>query len=111
MKDHDRFDDEVRALVGAVEQGIPPTVEEQLQTAAQAPLPRRQARRLRRRLLLASLAGAAALLLAVSLIPPAVRSRKPVPISKIRTEIILADKDITIIFVQKPDFPPLVTPN
>lgn len=111
MKDHDRIDDGLRTLVRSIERGIPPVLEERLRAAAQAPLPRRPARRLRRRLLLVSLAGAAALLLAVILISPAARSRKPVPISEIRTEIILADKDITIIFVQRPDFPALVTPN
>ncbi len=111
MEDHDRIDDELRTLVRSIDRGIPPAVEERFRTAAEAPLPRPPARRPRRRLLLASLAGAAAVLLAVILISPAVRSRKPVPISEIRTEIILADKDITIVFVQRPDFPALVTPN
>ncbi len=111
MEDHSRIDDELRTLVKSIDRGIPPAVEERLRTAAKAPLPPSPVRPLGRRLLVASLAGAAAVLLAVILISPAVRSHKSVPISEIRTEIRLADKDITIIFIQKPDFPALVTPN
>jgi hypothetical protein len=109
MKNHDRFDDEVRALVGSVGRGVPPALEKRLRAAAEAPLPRPPRHRIRRPLLFVSLAGVSAVLLAVIFIIPALRVHKPSQISEIRTEFRLADKDITIIFVQKPDFPTLVT--
>jgi len=109
MENHDRFDDELRTLVRSIERGVPPALEERLRTAAEAPLPRPPRHRLRRPLFFASLAGATAILLAVIFITPALRGRNPSQISEIRTEFRLADKDITIIFVQRPDFPTLVT--
>jgi len=60
--------------------------------------------RRRRFLFLALIPGAAAALLTAVLLVPALR-RPPIrPISEIRTEFELVDKNIKIIFIQRPDF-------
>jgi len=110
MENHDCFDDELTKLVRSVERDVPADVERKLQAAAEAARSVPRKRRLRRRLLvLASLSGAAAVLLAILFIIPLFRHREPVQIAEIRTEFEIADKNIKIIFVQKPDFPVLVT--
>ncbi|MBE3144279.1 MAG: hypothetical protein IMZ61_10200 [Planctomycetes bacterium] len=108
MKNQDRFDEELRELVRSVECGIPQAIEEKLRTAIAAPRPRLRKRLIRRPLLLASLSGAAVILLAVLSMIPLLHDRKAPQIAEIRTEFDLADKNIKIIFVQKPDFPVLL---
>ncbi len=106
----DRFDDRIKALVRSAGGPVPQDVEKRLMAAAavQAAAP---GRRLSSRPLLAisALAGTAALALALWVIIPPARPERPRQIAEIRTEFVLPDKNITIIFVQKPDFPELVT--
>jgi hypothetical protein len=109
MENHDRFDDELRRLVRSVERSVPPGVENKLQAAAVTPLPYRRKRLIRRPLIFASLSGAAVLALAILFMIPSIHGRKAPQIAEIRTEFEIADKNIKIIFVQKPDFPVLLT--
>ena len=110
MEDHNRFDEELKKLVRGVERSVPPGVEERIRTAAYAAqvLPRKRAFH-NPRLALASMAGLAALLLAVLVMIPSHRRGETPQIAEIRTEFEIADKNIKIIFVQKPDFPVLMT--
>lgn len=110
MENHDRFDEELARLVRSVERNIPPSVEEKVRAAAEAARAFPRKRHLRRHLLvLTSMSGAAVVLLAILFIIPLFRHREATQISEIRTEFEIADKNIKIIFVQKPDFPDLVT--
>src|SRR5512135_1306710 len=110
MENDDRFDDRLRALVRSVGGPVPPAVEKKLMAVepaqAAAPGQRPSSRPL---LAISALAGTAALALALWTFIPALRPERPRQIAEIRTEFVLADKNITIIFVQKPDFPELVT--
>jgi ferric-dicitrate binding protein FerR (iron transport regulator) len=110
MENDDRIDDRIRTLVRSVGRPVPKAVEERL-TAATAERVSGPGRRLGLRPLLAvsALAGIAALALAIWTALPAIRREPPREIAEIRTEFVLPDKNITIIFVQKPDFPELVT--
>ena len=109
MENHDRFDDELTRIVRSVEWEVPPDVEHKLQAAAAALPPRRRNLFIRRPLLLAVLPGAAIVVLAFLFIFHPARSPAVPQISEIRTEFEIADKNIKIIFVQKPDFPDLMT--
>jgi hypothetical protein len=53
---------------------------------------------------LALIPSAAAALLIVALIRPALHQTAESPISEIRTEFELVDQNIKVIFIQKPDF-------
>src|SRR5512135_913275 len=110
MENDDRFDDRIKSLVRSVGRPVPPAVEKKLMAAAAAqeaaPGPRPSSRPL---LAISALAGTAALALALWVAIPALRPERPRQIAEIRTEFVLPDKNITIIFVQKPDFPELVT--
>lgn len=53
--------------------------------------------------------GVAAIFLAILVIIPSLHRDETQQIAEIRTEFVIADKNITIIFVQKPDFPIFVT--
>jgi hypothetical protein len=110
MKNHNRIDRELSALVRSVKRHVPAAVEERLRIAAQSaqPLPRKQLFR-RPLLVLTSMVGMAALLLAIIIIIPSLRREEIQQIVEIRTQFVVADKGITIVFVQKPDFPVLVT--
>jgi hypothetical protein len=109
MEDQDPFDKELRELVRSVEYGIPRSVEEKLRTAAATPQPRLRKRMVQRPLVLVFLSGAAIFFVAFLLIFPSLRRRDAPQVAEIRTEFELADKNIKIIFVQKPDFPVLLT--
>jgi hypothetical protein len=110
MEDHDRFDDELTKVVRSVELDVPPAVENRLRVVAESPRPSRGKRPIRRPLLFIALPSAMIVVLAVLLVFQPVRGRKDPQIAEIRTEFILADKDIMIVFIQRPDFPVLVTP-
>ena len=110
MEAHDPFDEELKKLVRSVERIVPPGIEEKVQAAAASPPPHpRRNWMIRRPILLAPLSAAAAVLLAYLLIVPLFRGRQAPVIMEIQTEFELADKNIKIIFIQKPDFPVLLT--
>jgi hypothetical protein len=109
MENYDRIDYELRALVRSAERDIPPAVENKIRIAAHGlqPLPRR--RFSPSPLVLTFAVGVAALILAIMCIVPSLRRNETQQIAEIRTEFVIVDKNITIIFVQKPDFPIFVT--
>ncbi|MGZ7046146.1 MAG: hypothetical protein ACXVJK_07470 [Candidatus Aminicenantales bacterium] len=109
MENHDRFDEELAKLVRSVERSVPPDVEHKLQVAAATLRPRRRNPLIRRPLLLAALPAVAIVVLAFLFIVRPARGPEVPQISEIRTEFEIADKNITIVFVQRPDFPVFVT--
>jgi hypothetical protein len=110
MENHDRLDEELTRIVRSVGRNIPPSIEERVRVAADSARVHPQKRRLGRRFsIITSLSGAAVVLSAILFIIPLFRHRAPVQIAEIRTEFVIADKNITIIFIQRPDFPVFVT--
>jgi hypothetical protein len=111
MENDDRLDEELRTLVRSVERAVPMDLEARVRAEAEAlrPQPKSRFPFIRRPLVLASLSGAAIFFVAFLLIFPSLHRREAPQIAEIRTEFELADKNIKIIFVQKPDFPVLLT--
>jgi hypothetical protein len=111
MEDHDRLDEELRRLVRSVERALPTDLEARVRAEAERPRPQAKSRFpfIRRPIFLVPLSGAAALLLAFLIVRPSLPRHEEPPIAEIRTEFVLADKNITIIFIQKPDFPEFIT--
>jgi hypothetical protein len=110
MEEHNRIDDELRTLVRSAEREIPLSLEERMRTAADSPQPLPRRRFFPSPLLaLTSAIGATVLLLAIVFMIPSLRRSETPQITEIRTEFVIPDKSITIIFVQKPDFPVFVT--
>jgi hypothetical protein len=101
-----QLDDRISDLVRRVALDVPDGLEEKALEAGRTPVMRadthtqRRANRIWPALIPAAvLAGAAALL-----VLPALRRPPAAPITEIRTEFELADKNIKVIFFQKPDF-------
>lgn len=110
METHDPFDEELKKLVLSIERIVPPGIEEKVQAAADSPPPQpRHNWKILRPIVFAPLSAAAVVLLSFLLILPSFRGREEPPITEIQTEFELADKNIKIIFIQKPDFPVLLT--
>ena len=105
-----KLDERISGLVRRVSPDVPEGLEDRALAAAREAGGRPGARKaLRRRpiarRLWAALAPAAVLAgLAVLIALPPLNTPAPSSISEIRTEIELADKNIKIIFFQKPDF-------
>jgi len=111
METHDPFDEELKILVRSVERIVPSDLEAKVRAEAKALRPRLKPRFpfIRRRIFIVPLSSAAAALLAFLLLVPLFRGRQAPVITEIRTEFEFADKNIKIIFIQKPDFPVLLT--
>jgi len=111
METHDPFDEELKILVRSVERIVPSDLEAKIRAEAKAPRPQLKPRFpfIRRRIFIVPLSSAAAVLLAFLLLVPLFRGRQAPVITEIQTEFELADKNIKIIFVQKPEFPVLLT--
>ena len=111
METHDPFDEELKKLVRGIEAAVPPGLEGKVRAAAKAPRPRLKPRFpfIRRRIFIVPLSSAAAVLMTFLLLVPLFRGRQAPVITEIQTEFELADKNIKIIFIQKPDFPLLMT--
>lgn len=105
MQNDDSFDEGLKIIVRSVEASVPPGLEGKVRAAAETRRlqPKFWFAFLRRPLILAALSGASAVLLAFLLIVPSFRGREETPITEIRTEFELADKNITIIFIQRSD--------
>jgi len=103
MTDEKKLDEQIARLVRSVELGIPPAVEAKIQEAAADLRPRAGRFWLRRPFWLTLIPSAAAVLLAVIALLPTLQ-KPPTQIAEIRTEFEIADKNIKIIFFQKPDF-------
>jgi type VI protein secretion system component VasF len=104
MDNNQNLDDRISRLVRSIDLEIPPKIESRIHGLAATLLPHRRIKILRP-LWFAASAGIAALLLVVLLLSPIFRSRTEPKIAEIRTEFDLPDKNIKIIFIQKPDFP------
>jgi hypothetical protein len=106
MAKRDELDKKIGELVRSIRKEVPAGLEEQIKDAA-VRIPTQQPRPERvRRFWLPLTAGtaAAAVLLAALLAGPFLGKAPSSPISEIRTQFELVDKNITIIFIQKPDF-------
>jgi hypothetical protein len=101
-----KLDERIAGLVRSVELDVPDGLDERVRTAARSlpPKPRPASRAGRRWLWPVLVPSAAFALAAALLILPALRRPAAPPISEIRTEFELADKNIKIIFFQKSDF-------
>lgn len=104
MSDDKILDEQISRLVRGVERAVPPAVETRLLAAAEGLRPRAGRFWLRRPFWLTLIPSAAAVLLAVLVLVLAMRRPPVSPIAEIRTEFEIADKNIKIIFFQKPDF-------
>ena len=103
--DEDKIlDKEISRLVRSLEKALPAGLEER--TALKATAGALYRRRFFRKwtLALAAVPGGAALFLSLVLLWPALRKQEEPQITEIRTQFELVDKNITIIFIQKPDF-------
>jgi hypothetical protein len=101
-----KLDERIAGLVRSVELDVPDGLDERVRAAARAiaPKPSAAAPAVRRRLWPVLVPSAAFALAASLMILPALRRPAAAPIAEIRTEFELADKNIKIIFFQKPDF-------
>ncbi len=114
MSDEKRLDEKIAGLVRSVNEGVPPALEARILAAAEAARPDtgrlgrlwlRPGASLRRRAgILALVPAAAVCALAAFLLIPILRKPPASRISEIRTEFEIADKNIKIVFFQKPDF-------
>jgi len=114
MSDERRLDEKIAGLVLSVREQVPAALEERIRAAADATRPNREILgRLwlrpggfprRRTGILALVPAAAVCALAAFLLIPILKKPPVSPISEIRTEFEIADKNIKIVFIQKPDF-------
>jgi len=97
------LDKEISRLVRSLEKAPSPELNERIANeVASGPAHPRRSRKWP--LVLALVPGGAALLAAFLLMLPISLGKKEPPITEIRTQFELVDKNITIIFIQKPDF-------
>jgi hypothetical protein len=105
MSERERIDEEIGRLVRSVRSDVPAGLMEKTRAAAfEAERKRGERRRTFRWALVP--AAAAALIVAALVVPPLARrpSAPPVQLAEIRTEFEIPDKNIKIVFFQKPDF-------
>ncbi len=98
------LDKEISRLVRSLEKGLPPGLEERIALEASSRAPHRRPFFRKWQFVLAVVPGGAALFLALFLLWPAFRKPQEPQITEIRTQFELVDKNITIIFIQRPDF-------
>lgn len=103
MTDEKKLDEQIAGIVRSVGFEVPAEVEAKIREAAANLKPAPRLFKIRRPFWLALIPSAAAVLLAVIALLPTPK-RPPSPIAEIRTEFEIADKNIKIIFIQKPDF-------
>jgi hypothetical protein len=103
MNSDERLDESISKLVRSVQREVPPALDRRVRIAATGLALRTGRRERRRPWLLALIPGTAVVLLAVLLLLPR-PAPAPDPIFEIRTEFEIADKNIKIVFFQKPDF-------
>jgi len=103
--DEDKIlDKKISRLVRSLEKSVPPGSEERIALEASSAKPHRRRFFRKWQLALAVIPGGAALLLALFLLLPAFRKQEEPQLTEIRTQFELVDKNITIIFIQRPDF-------
>jgi hypothetical protein len=101
-----KLDERIAGLVRSVELDVPDGLDERVRAAARSIAPKAGAAvpAVRRRLWPVLVPSAAFALAAALMILPGIRRPAAAQISEIRTEFELADKNIKVIFFQKPDF-------
>jgi hypothetical protein len=101
-----KLDERIAELVRSVALDVPDGLDERIRAAARSLPPKSRAAFPdgQRRLWPILIPSAAFALAAALLILPALQRTSARPIAEIRTEFELADKNIKIIFFQKPDF-------
>jgi len=104
MNNDKDFDRKIAELVRSMEAEIPAAVEERLKMAEGAGRARQKILGRRPVFYLGILSSAAAVLLLFVFLVPLFRGVPESPISEIRTEFELKDKNIKIIFIQRKDF-------
>ncbi len=104
MNKEARADEEIARLVRSVEIQVPQDLDDRIRAAAAGLRQSHGRSRVRRFWFLALVPGAAAAFLIAVLIGPELRPQPDSPISEIRTEFELVDKNIKVIFIQRPDF-------
>jgi predicted Zn-dependent protease len=107
MTENMDLDEKIGLLVRSVRKDIPAGLEEKIREAASSLRPASVARPERQRrmwLPVVTGAAAAAVVLAMMFGGPFLPKRAGSKISEIRTQFELVDKNITIVFIQKPDF-------
>ena len=105
MNDRDHLDEQISRLVRSIEREVPPALEARIRAAA-AGAGLRPSWWPGLRVLVPALAGglAAAALLFLMILLPGVPRRGPILVSEIRTEFEIPEKNIKIIFFQRPNF-------
>lgn len=104
MSEEIRTDKKIARLVRRVETDVPPALYGRIRAVAADHVRSRGRSWTRRFWYLALIPSAAAAILAAVLIRPALYRTADPPLSEIRTEFELVDKNIKIVFIQKPDF-------
>jgi hypothetical protein len=105
MDESNILDKEISRLVRSLEKALPPGLDERIAfEASSGKKPHRHPFFRKWSLALAVVPGGAALFLALFLLLPAFRKQEKPQITEIRTQFELVDKNITIIFIQRPDF-------
>lgn len=103
MTDDKRLDEAISRLVQGIQLDIPPSVEEDIKKKSLGSRPRPVSPSYRR-LLWTLLPSGAVLILGVMLLMQAPMKLPTQEIAEIRTQFEIADKNITIVFIQNPDF-------
>lgn len=106
MPDRSQFDSEITRLVRSVEPRVPAELEARVRAAAASgEAVAKTAHKSAPSLALAVTVGAAAgALLLLWLLPSGMPQRRRPLVSEIRTEFDIPDKNIRVIFIQRPDF-------
>jgi hypothetical protein len=106
MPERKNIDKKISEIVRSLDRPIPDGLDERLRIAALTRKPRFDRPERSRRLWPAVVFGTvvSAALLAVLLFGPGLQPKPGTEISEIRTQFELVDKNITIVFIQKPDF-------
>ncbi len=103
--DEDKIlDEKITRLVRSLEKRLPAGIEERIALRASSGAQPRRSFFRRWSLALAAIPGVASLVLAFLLLLPGFRKQQEPQITEIRTHFELVDKNITIIFIQRPDF-------
>lgn len=98
------IDEKIAKLVRSVESDIPSAVKEKLQSAEETLRPHQKILTKRPLFYFGVFSSAVAVLILWMFLFPLFRGASESPISEIRTEFELRDKNIKIIFIQKKDF-------
>jgi hypothetical protein len=103
MTDDNRLDESISRLVRGIQLDIPPSVEGEIHRKSAALRPHR-GHPFFSRLLWTLLPSGAALILGVMLLTRTPMKPQNSYISEIRTQFEIAEKNITVVFIQNPDF-------